>query len=110
MSQTADTDTGVSDGGVESVETERVKVRILPDGRMSRRDAARYIGVAEKTLSMWQLNGKGPRSLLVGGRRFYFKGVLDAFINGGAMTALVVLLSVGTFLAAWMTAATIVAA
>ncbi len=61
---------------------EHVQVRILPDGRMTRQDAARYLGMKPKTLAMWQLGGKGPRSYLVGGRRFYFKLDLDAFIRG----------------------------
>ena len=63
---------------------EQVRVRILPDGRMTRKDAAKYLGRAEKTLAMWNLEGKGPKSVLVGGRRFYFKDVLDAFIRGEA--------------------------
>ncbi len=63
---------------------DRVRVRILPDGRMTRRDAAAYLGNAEKTLAMWQLEGKGPPSVLVGGRRFYFKQALDDFIRGEA--------------------------
>ncbi len=63
---------------------EQVRVRVLPDGRMSRRDAAKYLGRAEKTLAMWAMVGKGPRSVLVGGRRFYFKDVLDAFVRGEA--------------------------
>ena len=49
---------------------------------MSRKDTAKYLGRAEKTLAMWTLEGKGPRSILVGGRRFYFKSDLDAFIGG----------------------------
>ena len=61
---------------------EQVRVKILPDGRMSRKDAAKYLGRAGKTLAMWELEGKGPPSVLVGGRRFYFKAVLDAFIRG----------------------------
>ena len=61
---------------------EQVRVRVLPDGRMSRRDAAKYLGRAEKTLAMWAMVGKGPRSVLVGGRRFYFKADLDAFVRG----------------------------
>ncbi len=61
---------------------EHVHVRILPDGRMTRRDAARYLGMKPKTLAMWQLGGKGPRSYRVGGRRFYFKSDLDDFIRG----------------------------
>ena len=63
---------------------EQVRVRILPDGRMTRKDAAAYLGRAEKTLAMWQMEAKGPPSVLVGGRRFYFKDVLDAFIRGDA--------------------------
>ena len=68
--------------GENAAVLEQVRVRVLPDGRMTRRDAARYLGRAEKTLAMWALQGKGPKSMLVGGRRFYFKDVLDAFING----------------------------
>ncbi len=63
---------------------ERVRVRVLPDGRMSREDAARYLGRKPKTLAMWQLEGKGPPSVKVGGRRFYYKAALDSFIRGDA--------------------------
>ena len=69
---------------IEPIEVEHVRVRVLPDGRMTRRDAARYLGIAEKTLAMWALEGKGPKSILVGGRRFYFQSTLDAFIHGEA--------------------------
>ena len=63
---------------------EHVRVRVLPDGRLTRRDAAAYLGVAEKTMAMWQLAGKGPKSVLVGGRRFHFISDLDAFIQSEA--------------------------
>ena len=63
---------------------EQIKVRVLPDGRMTRHDAARYIGVEDKTLANWGLIGKGPPSVLVGGRRFYYLTKLDAFIRGEA--------------------------
>ena len=63
---------------------ETVRVRVLPDGRLTRNDAARYLGLKSKTLAMWALEGKGPRSILVGGRRFYYKDELDAFIAGAA--------------------------
>jgi hypothetical protein len=53
---------------------------------MTRHDAARYLGHMPKTLAMWQMQGKGPRSVLVGGRRFYFKSDLDAFVDTGANT------------------------
>jgi hypothetical protein len=62
---------------------EQVRVRVLPDGRLTREDAARYLGHQPKTLAMWQLQGRGPRSVRVGGRRFYFKADLDTFIAGG---------------------------
>jgi hypothetical protein len=61
---------------------DHVKVRILPDGRMTRGDAALYLGHQPKTLAMWATQRKGPRSLKVGGRVFYFKEDLDAFISG----------------------------
>ncbi len=63
-------------------EIETVRVRVLPDGRMSRGDAARYLGLTPKTLAMWAVEGKGPRGRRVGGRVFYYKGDLDAFIRG----------------------------
>jgi hypothetical protein len=65
-------------------EVERVRCRILPDGRMSRHDAAKYLGLKEKTLAMWSLAGRGPRSVKVGGRVFYYQRDLDAFIRGEA--------------------------
>ncbi len=70
--------------GAESVaeSVERVRVRVLPHGRMPREDAARYLGHTPKTLAQWQLQGKGPRSVLVDGRRFYFKDDLDRFVRG----------------------------
>ena len=63
---------------------EQVRVRVLPDGRLARKDAAKYLGRAEKTLAMWEMEKKGPSSVLVGGRRFYFKDALDAFVRGEA--------------------------
>jgi Helix-turn-helix domain len=63
---------------------EKVIVRQLPDGRLSHTDAAKYLGMAEKTLAMWRLCGKGPRSVKVGGRVFYYRRDLDAFITGEA--------------------------
>ena len=72
----------MQDGGSEAIDT--VRVRVLPDGRMTRDDAARYLGHQPKTLARWQLEGKGPKSVLVGGRRFYFKKDLDGFIRGDA--------------------------
>jgi len=61
---------------------EQVNVRVLPDGRLPRKDAAAYLGLKPKTLAMWQLVGKGPSSVLVGGRRFYYLQDLDDFVRG----------------------------
>ena len=63
---------------------EKVRVRILPDGRMTRDNAAQYLGLKPKTLAMWAYQGKGPSVVRVGGRCFYFKGELDRFIERNA--------------------------
>ena len=66
-------------------EIERVRVRILPDGRMTRGDAAKYLGIAPKTIAMWDLEDPSKLGgVKVGGRRFYYKDRLDAFIHGEA--------------------------
>ncbi len=70
---------------LDQVVEERVRVRVLPDGRMSRQDAAKYLGRSEKTLAMWAMNGSGPRSVRVAGRCFYFKTDVDAYIRGEAV-------------------------
>ena len=62
---------------------EQVRVRVLPDGRMSRKDAAKYLGMSVKTLACWALLGKGPAPHKVGGSVFYFLPDCDAFIAGG---------------------------
>lgn len=54
-----------------------------PDGRLSRTDAARYLGVASKTLANWRSGGKGPRPVKVGGRVFYWVSDLAAFVQQG---------------------------
>jgi hypothetical protein len=40
---------------------EAVRVRVLPDGRMDRANAAAYLGYAPKTLAIWLGQGKGPK-------------------------------------------------
>jgi hypothetical protein len=71
---------GVPAGLADGVDV--VRVRQLPDGRMSRDHAARYLGLEPKTLSHWTMAGKGPRCVKVGGRVFYYRSDLDAFIRG----------------------------
>lgn len=69
---------------INEVQTEMVRVRILPDGRMDRENAAKYLGRKPKTLAMWALENRGPRVHKAGGRCFYYRGELDAFIRGEA--------------------------
>ena len=69
----------------EPIQIEHVKVRVLPDGRMTRRDAAKYLGVAVKTVAMWDLEDPAKLGgVKVGGRRFYYKDRLDRVIQGKA--------------------------
>ena len=76
---------GPLSGNVVEPAIERVKIRLLPDGRMTRKGAARYLGVAVKTIAMWDLEDPNKLgSVKVGGRRFYFLGILDRFISGKA--------------------------
>ena len=49
---------------------EQVKIRVLPDGRVSRKDAAAYLGYSEKTLRQWAVDGKHLTVVKVGGRCF----------------------------------------
>ena len=69
--------------GNQEPAVEQVRVRVLPDGRMTRRDAAKYLGIAVKTVAMWDLEDPAKLGgMKVGGRRFYYKPKLDAFIRG----------------------------
>ena len=58
---------------------EHVKVRVLPDGRLDRVNAAQNLGRSPKTLAEWARLGLGPRSFLVGGRRYYQLSDLQQF-------------------------------
>lgn len=66
---------------MESVE--KVRVQVLPDGRLNRANAALYLGRSAKTLAEWGRLGQGPRSFMVGGRRFYMLEDLERFVEGG---------------------------
>lgn len=54
------------------------------EGRLTRAEAAQYLGMAQSTLADWHRRGIGPESVKVGGRRFYRLSALKAFINGQA--------------------------
>lgn len=59
-----------------------VNITVRPDGRVSRRDAATYLGLSSKALANMGYQGKGPRSIKVAGRRFYYLNDLAAFVDG----------------------------
>ncbi|MGE3745859.1 MAG: DNA-binding protein [Sphingomonadaceae bacterium] len=67
---------------VDETTVKETRVMILPDGRVSRADAAKYLGRKAKTLADWHRLGKGPRSRMVGGRRFYMIDDLSIFARG----------------------------
>lgn len=54
------------------------------EGRLTRAEAAQYLGMTQSTLADWHRRGIGPESVKVGGRRFYRLSALQAFINGRA--------------------------
>ena len=67
---------------IETTELEAVRVRVLPGGRMDSNNAAKYLNRAPETLAMWRMQGTRPEWSKCGGRVFYSKNVLDAFIRG----------------------------
>lgn len=66
---------------------EHLKIRVLPDGRVSRRDAAIFLARDPRTLESWARVGKGPRPIKAGGRCFYWLSDLQAFAQGDAQGA-----------------------
>ncbi len=69
---------------IETAEIEPVRVRVLPNGNMDSNNAAKYVGRAPKTIAMWRMQGIGPEWTKNGGRVFYNKEALDAFMRGKA--------------------------
>lgn len=58
-------------------------IRVLPDGRVSSNDAAKYLDLSPKTLANWRVMGKGPRWIRMGWRIQYFVADLDKLIEKG---------------------------
>jgi hypothetical protein len=64
-----------------------VCIRILPDGRLRRAEAARFLGLAPATMAAWAVRGVGPLPRRVGGRVFYYLKDLEAFRDEGVREA-----------------------
>ena len=60
------------------------RIRITPDGRVSRAHAAKFLGLQPKTLAEWKRLRRGPEPHLVGGRIFYWYEDLVDFVNATA--------------------------
>lgn len=63
---------------------DRVRVQVLPSGRVDRKNAAKALNRAPKTLAEWRRLGVGPKSHNVGGRVFYDWAEVQAFARGEA--------------------------
>lgn len=57
---------------------------VTPDGRLTRSHAASYLGVAAQTLANWRSQGRGPKSMNLGGKVFYRLADLEAFVEATA--------------------------
>ena len=50
---------------------EAVRVRMLPDRRVTAKDGGKVLGRTQKTMAEWRCRGWGPKPIKVGGRIFY---------------------------------------
>lgn len=49
--------------------------------RLKGPEAAKYLGISTSTLDKMRIEGRGPRYLKLGGRCFYRRSDLDAYIE-----------------------------
>ena len=61
---------------------EHLKVVVLPDDRVDRKNAALALNRSPKTMAEWSRLGLGPRPFAVGGRIFYRWSEVQAFASG----------------------------
>ena len=66
-----------------SDQVENVRIRCLPDGRVSRSDAAAFLGCRPRTMVDWARIGRGPKPIKVGSRVFYRLTDLQQFASVG---------------------------
>jgi hypothetical protein len=63
-----------------------MEVFLYPDGRMDRKNAARYLGLSPKTLAMHACRGTGPK-YVKRGRVFYYRSDLDIWLLASSVTS-----------------------
>jgi hypothetical protein len=68
---------------IERSEQTTVRIRVLPDGRMTAKDAALYLGSEPQTLAEWRWKDRGPDWVKIHGRIWYYQKALDAYIAEG---------------------------
>jgi hypothetical protein len=68
------------------MQTSQIQIEMFPDGRLDAVNAAKYLGLKQKTLAMMRCEGNGPQ-FIKRGRIFYFKDDLDAWLIGGKATS-----------------------
>ena len=61
-----------------------VNITVLPNGLVTRKDAAVFLGRKAKTLAEWKTAGTGPEAIMIRHRAFYRLADLKAFIAGDA--------------------------
>lgn len=56
-------------------------ITILPDGRMSSADAAKYLGISHSRLNQWRCDGLGPPFVKIASRIFYYQKDLERYVS-----------------------------
>jgi len=57
----------------------------IPGSRLKGPAAATYLGLSHSTLEKMRHEGRGPRYVKIGGRVFYRRTDLDAYIEGSVV-------------------------
>ncbi|QNH11204.1 helix-turn-helix domain-containing protein [Xanthomonas sp. SI] len=57
----------------------------VPANRLKVPAAAKHLGISVSTLDKMRMEGRGPRYLKIGGRVFYRRADLDAYIEGSVV-------------------------
>lgn len=52
---------------------------------LSRKEAAKMLGVRPNTLAVWAMKGTGPAPTKIGAKSMYRRSVLDEYINANTM-------------------------